>query len=163
MSLLPSHFKELKIIDEVIGSFLENKLDFKDRFFYKPTPENVNFIANTFDINTTNLDLVKASKLLETPMISKARLGTKEALKEGISKIFGESLIQTAKEDKKLRPFEFSLKTSIDEGINESTLQALKTIVEEIKPVRDNLAGLDFSMPTLKQNISLQTSILWRL
>lgn len=163
MSLIPNHLKELSIIDEVLGAFMHSKLDFKNDFFYIPDEKTAQLIAHTFDIDISNLTFYQAKKLLKTPMRSKSRIGTKEAIRDGISKIFGEVVIQTNKEDKKLRPFEFSIKAKITQNIDENVINAINNIILELKPMRDNLAGLDFSMPTAEKNIHFKTSILWRL
>lgn len=162
-TLLPKHLKELCIIDEVLGDFVNSKLDFTERFFYKPTSISAPLIARTFDIDINNLTFSQTKKILKSPMLSKSNLGTKKALKEAFSKVFGEVVIQTKTEDSKLRAFEFSLKTNINEGINEESIYAMNNIIKEIKPLRDNLAGLDFQMPTLQKKINLKTSILWRI
>lgn len=163
MSLIPKHLKELSIIDEVLGEFVNSKLDFTDRFFYTPNVKTTQLIAQTFDIDISNLNEDKAQKLLNTPMLSKSTLGTKKAIKNALSKIIGDVIIQTAQEDKKLKPFEFSLRVSIAEGIDESTLKSINNIVYESKPMRDNLAGLDFDLPKQECKIKFKTSIQWRL
>lgn len=163
MSLIPKHLKELSIIDEVLGEFVNSKLDFTDRFFYTPNVKTTQLIAQTFDIDISNLNEDKAQKLLNTPMLSKSTLGTKKAIKNALSKIIGDVVIQTAQEDKKLKPFEFSLRVSIAEGIDESTLKSINNIVYESKPMRDNLAGLDFDLPNQECKIKFKTSIQWRL
>lgn len=162
-TLLPKHLKELCIIDEILGEFVNSKLDFTDRFFYTPNVKNTSLIAQTFDIDISNINENKAQKLLNTPMLSKSTLGTKKALRSAISKIMGDVIIQTAQEDKKLKPFEFSLRVNIDDGIDESTLKSINNIVYENKPVRDNLAGLDFDLPKQEYKIKFKTSIQWRL
>lgn len=163
MSLIPKHLKELSIIDEVVGEFVNSKLDFTDRFFYTPNVKTTQLIAQTFDIDISNLNEDKAQKLLNAPMLSKSTLGTKKAIKNALSKIIGDVVIQTAQEDKKLKPFEFSLRVSITLGIDESTLKSINNIVYESKPMRDNLAGLDFDLPKQECKIKFKTSIQWRL
>ncbi|MDO7253888.1 phage tail protein [Helicobacter cappadocius] len=160
---LPSHFKELQIIDDVLRDFFESKLNFRNKFLYVPSQENIDLIAKTFDIDVSNLDIEQKKKILKSPMLSKTRLGTKEAILDAISKIYADVSIQTNKEDKKLRSFEFSLKASIKKDINEEILKAISNIIEEVKPIRDNLAGIDFEMPKQKSNIKLKTSLQWRL
>ncbi|PAF50850.1 phage tail protein [Helicobacter sp. 13S00477-4] len=162
-SLLPSHFKELKIIDEVLGDFVNEKLNFTNQNFYSPTEQNAFLIAQTFDINILGFNLNQIIKILQTPMLSKSRLGTKEALKTSLNKVFGEVVIQSIQEDNKLKPFEFSIKANVDNGIDEEGLMAIKSIVEETKPLRASLAGIDFEMPCLQCDILLKNSILWRL
>lgn len=163
MSLIPKQLKELSIIDEVLGEFVNSKLDFTDRFFYTPNAKTTQLIAQTFDIDISNLSQDKAQKLLNAPMLSKSTLGTKKSIKNALSKIIGDVVIQTAQEDKKLKPFEFSLRVSIAEGIDESTLKSINNIVYESKPMRDNLAGLDFDLPKQECKIKFKTSIQWRL
>lgn len=163
-TLLPPVFDDdIRAIDSLIGEIMDEKLDFTDRFLYEPTTISAHLIARTFDIDINNLTLNQAKQLLKTPMLSKRRLGTKEAIKDGISKIFSEVVIQTNKEDKKLKPFEFSIKSKITQNINEETIKAINNIILEVKPLRDNLAGIDFTMPLLHNDIHLKTAIQWRL
>lgn len=161
--MLPLHLKELALIDEVLADFVHRRLDFNSEFFYIPSPKTAPFIAKTFDINIDNMNYEGAKALLEAPMLSKSTLGTQKAIKEGIGKIFGEVVIQTKKEDSKLRPFEFSLKITAQNSINEQTLEAINTLIDEKKPLRDSMAGLDFAMPSIKSGILFKTSIQWRL
>lgn len=163
-SLLPAHFpQDMKAFDEVVGDFMNKRLHFTSRFFYIPTQMNAQLIANTFDIDIRGLKPSQSYAILKSPMLSKSQLGTKKALKDSLSKVIGDAVIQTRMEDKKLKPFEFSLKTTIDEDINEESIKAINNIINEIKPLRDSCAGLDFAMPLLENEIKIKTSILWRL
>lgn len=164
MSLLPSHFEELQIIDAVLGNFINAKLNFNESFFYIPNKHNAQFIANTFDVDITGLKPFAINAILQSPMLSKTRLGTQGAMKEALKTLNLKSQIQTIQQDAKLRPFEFSLKVNpqIDEVFDGDMLSIAKTMAESIKPLRSSLAGIDVGVEMILQP-SINSSLKWRL
>ncbi|PAF49216.1 hypothetical protein BKH41_03810 [Helicobacter sp. 12S02232-10] len=167
-NLLPTHFpKYIQALDSVLSEIMAETFAFNglvsQNHFYTPTLFNKDYIASTFDLDISFLENSKALEYLSEPMTKKRNLGTKKAVQNALN-IYGNAQIQTQKEDIRLKPFEFSLIFTIGkDGFDSSVLANARTLVSDVKPLRDSLKGIDVRIPHTNTPIIINSAIQWKI
>ncbi|PAF46418.1 hypothetical protein BKH46_07460 [Helicobacter sp. 12S02634-8] len=166
-SYLPSHYpKHIRALESIIGEIISERLDLDNVYFYDTShaknQEVLALISRTFDLNIAHLPLELQKEYLKAPMIAKRTLGTQEGIREALSE-YENIKIQTKREDKKLKEFEFSLQVELKGDFNAQALKDITSIVNDKKPLRDNFKGLDLSTPPFGVQIPLKMGVQWSL
>lgn len=139
---------ELNILDSLFGSLINESFSLKSKYFYNPkeNKENLQLIANTFDIDIKDENEFIAIMLCQKPILKKSKLGTMRGIKEVVYPIFGEIKIDTHATKESLEPYTFEIQIEPN-STNIIDLKKAIKLIEIYKPLRDKSKGISLNLP----------------
>ena len=155
MSLLVNQKQTLKKLDIKIGEILDTHFAF-DRFFYETKEKNVQYIANTFDIDIENQSLENSLILCEKPLLKKQKIGTQIGIELVLDKIYKDTrVVKTA-------PYTFKVKTKTSNTNSQEVSKAVDIILK-YKPLRDAFEYIELSVDDMSVRARFEAIAKMRL
>lgn len=129
MSLLKYENSTLQRLDKHLSRLIDKGFSYQKNF-YEPNETNIQYIANTFNINIKNENFENAKILLEEALLKKSKAGTTKGLALVLEKLYGEiEVIKTT-------PFSFKIKAKTGSTDKDMATKARELVLEN-KPLRD--------------------------